>query len=130
MNPAPPVTRILTQPPCLRADLYLAVIPEHQAVRLAHPGGGGDLDMMSDEGRLDAAHPPDRGPGQDDGVLDLAIGDHAAWADRGERADVRVGHLGTGADDGRAHDPRSADPGAGVDDPPADQLARRRPQAR
>jgi hypothetical protein len=31
------------------ADLDLAVISEHQAVRLAHPGGGCHLDMMPDE---------------------------------------------------------------------------------
>src|SRR5208337_890951 len=125
MNPAPPVTRILTPPPRLRADLYLAVIPQHQAVRLAHPGSGGHLDIVPDEGGLDAAYPADRRPGQDDGVLDLAIGDHAVTGDRGERADVRIGHLGTGADDGRSHDPRPADPGSGVDDHPADKLARR-----
>ena len=33
------------------------MIPEHQAVRLAHPGGGGYLDIVPDEGRLDAADP-------------------------------------------------------------------------
>src|SRR6266704_6011899 len=105
MNPAPPVTRILTQPPRLRADLYLAVVPEHQAVRLAHPGGGGHLDIVPDEGRLDAANSADRRSGQNDGVLDLAIGDHATGRDRGERADVGATHLGTGADDGRPDDP-------------------------
>src|SRR5947209_6259877 len=125
MNPAPPVTRILTQPPRSRADLYLAVIPEYQAVRPGHLGGGGHFDMVPDEGRLDAADPPDRRPGQDDRVLDLAVGDYAARGDRGKRADVRVGHLGTGADDGRPHDPGPAHPGSGADDHPADQFARR-----
>src|SRR4051794_7627288 len=105
MNPAPPVTRILTPPPGSRADLYLAVIAQHHPVRLAHGGGGGQLDMVADQRRLDAADPADGRPLQDDGVLDLAVSNHAAWRDRGERADIGAGHLGAGADDRRAHDP-------------------------
>src|SRR5215469_10674397 len=125
MNPAPPVTRILTRPPRSRADLYLAVIPEDQAVRLRHPGGGGHLDIVPDEGRLDAAHPADRRPGQDNGILDLAVGDRASGRDRGERADVGAGHLGIGADDGGPDDPRPADPGSGVHHHTTDEFARR-----
>jgi hypothetical protein len=38
------------------------VIAEHQPVRLAHPGRGGHLDVVADQGRLDPADPADRGP--------------------------------------------------------------------
>ena len=64
MNPAPPVTRILTRylPPSLGANLPLAVIPENQAVRLTSPGRGRHLDIVADQGCFDPADTPDRGP--------------------------------------------------------------------
>ncbi len=65
---------------------------------------------------------PHRGAVQDDGELDLAVGDAAVVGDGGERADVGAGDHAAGADDGRAHDARAAHPGALVDLHPPDDL--------
>src|SRR5450755_3548699 len=99
MNPAPPVTRILTRPlPGLGADLHLAMVPENQAVRLADPGRRCHLDVVTDQRRFDPADTTDGGSPEHDRVLDLAVGDNAARRHRGERADVGAGHDGPSPD--------------------------------
>src|ERR1700722_7159375 len=129
MNPAPPVTRILIRPTSAvlaaasGTDLDLAVIAEHEPVRLGHPRGRSDLHAPPDQRRLDPANPADRSPSQHDRVLDLAVRQQAARADRGERPHVRPSDLAVRTDDNGADDPGAPDAGAFLDHHPADELA-------
>src|ERR1700723_3664589 len=91
-------------------------------MRPGHVRRWGHLDVVADERCLDPPDPPDGGPAQHDGVLDLAVDECAGLGDRGERADIGTLPPRSGTDDGGTHDARAADLGAALDDHAADEF--------
>ena len=98
------------------------MVSQNQPVCLADHRRRRYLNVVADERRLDPPDTLDGCAAQHDGVLDLAVRDHAVPLHRGERADVRPGHARPGADHDRPDDAAPADLRAAADRDPADQL--------
>src|SRR5665213_1753886 len=82
-------------------DADLRVVPDHEPVgpRLSVPAP--DLDVAAQQrGLHTSVEITHRRAGEQDGVLDLGVADHAVLADGGIGTHVAVGQPRAGADDG------------------------------
>src|SRR3954462_4284723 len=96
---------------------HLTIIPQQHLVCLRLDGGAVYFYVAAYEAVFEAAGDVDYlAVFEDDGVLDLAVGDRAAVVDGRVGAYVGVDDAGVGADDGRAADDRVDDLGALLDD--------------